>query len=57
METILKKLLESITPYLIDFLLDNRHVLIDFLVREAQKSDNVLDDFIVDAVADYINGL
>jgi len=57
MEAIIKQLMTTLTPYLIDFALDNRHVVIDFLVIEAEKTDNILDDYIVSALTDYINSL
>jgi len=57
MEVIIKQLMTTLTPYLIEFALDNRHILIDWLVIEAEKTDNVLDDYIVAAVTDYINSL
>ena len=53
METIIKQF----APYLIQIALDNRHILIDWLVIEAEKTDNVLDDYVVKIVTEYINSL
>lgn len=57
MDAILKKVMEAVVPHLIDFALDNRQVLIDFLQEEAKKTDNSIDDFVVEVLEDYINGL
>ena len=57
MEAIIKNIVAGIVPYLVNFLMDNRHLLIDFLKQEAQKSDNQIDDYIVGVIADYINSL
>jgi hypothetical protein len=57
MEAFVKQLLASLTPYLLQYLMDNRSVLIDFLRTESKKTDNKIDDFVVEILADYINGL
>lgn len=57
MESIIKQLLSGSTPYLVDYFLDNKHILIDFLRQEAQKTENGLDDAIVDILDAWLSSL
>ena len=55
METLVKNIVAGMLPHIIDYLKDNKHILVDFLREEAKKSDNALDDFIVDVIDEWID--
>ena len=57
MEAILKQLLSGTVPYLLDYFLDNKHLLIEFLREEALKTDNGIDDAIVDILEAWLDTL
>ena len=57
MESIIKKILAESAPLLISIFLANKHILIDFLREEAQKTDNKLDDAIVDILDTWLENL
>ncbi len=52
-----KKALAVMAPHLLRFLLDNRHLLIDFLKAEALKTDNKIDDFVIMVLEDYLDNV
>lgn len=55
MESIFKGALSAFTPYLMDYFMDNKHLLIDFLKQEALKTDNGIDDAIVDILEAWLD--
>lgn len=57
MEEIVKKMVSGSMPYLVNYFLDNKHLLIDFLRIQAKKTDNKLDDAIVDIVSAWLDTL
>ncbi len=57
MESLVRALAIALAPYLLKFVQDNRHILIDYLVEEAKKTDNKIDDFVVEVLSDYIEKL
>ena len=57
METILKNFAAYIVPIVVDHLLDNKDVMINFLRDQARKSDNRIDDYVVEIVAEWIEDL
>lgn len=57
METILKNFVAYITPIVVDHLLDNKDVMINFLREQARKTDNRIDDYVVEIVSEWIEDL
>ena len=57
MDTIIKQILQSMMPMAIDMLLQNIDGIRAFLLIEAQKTDNGLDDMLVSVVTDWLEGL
>jgi hypothetical protein len=57
MESLIRALAASLAPYLLKFVQDNRHILIDHLREESKKTDNKIDDFVVEVLSDYIEKL
>ena len=55
MEAILKGALSAFTPYVMDYFLDNKHLFINFLKEEALKTDNGIDDAIVDILEAWLD--
>jgi hypothetical protein len=55
-ETIGKQILKAALPLAIQFVLDNMDTIRDFLKAEAQKTDNSLDDMIVNVSVDWFEG-
>ena len=54
MESIFPGALSAFKPYLMDYFMDNKHLLIDFLKQEALKTDNGIDDAIVDILEAWL---
>jgi len=57
MEAILKKLVASLVPLIVSHLLDNKHLLIDFLRDQAARTDTVIDDYVVGIIEEWMDGL
>ena len=57
MEQIIKKMVQGSLPYMVDYFMDNKHILVDFLREQAKKTDNQLDDAIVDIFAKWLDTL
>ena len=57
METMLKNFVTYIVPIVVDHLLDNKDVMINFLREQARKSDNRIDDYVVEIIAEWIENL
>ena len=57
MEAMIKQLLSGTVPYLLDYFMDNKHLLVQFLRDEALKTDNAIDDAIVDILEAWLDTL
>ena len=55
MEEIMKKVVKGSLPYMVDYFMDNKHILVDFLRQQALKTNNELDDAIVDIFAKWLD--
>ena len=57
MESMLKNLVSYVVPIIVDHLMDNKHILIDFLRDQARKTDNRIDDYVVEIISEWIEDL
>jgi len=57
METIVKQILANMLPVLIQYMLDNRQILIDYLKEQAADTNTPIDDYAVGMIEKWINSL
>jgi len=57
METMLKNFVAYIIPIVVDHLLDNKDVMVNFLREQARSTDNRIDDYVVEIIAEWIEDL
>ncbi len=57
MENMLKSFVTYIIPIVVDHLMDNKDVMINFLREQARLTDNRIDDYVVEIVAEWIEDL
>ena len=56
MENMLKALVTNLVPVIVNYLMDNKHLMIDFLKDEAAKSTNKIDDYVVGIIDEWLDG-